>query len=105
MLADSVRHMQYRGCRPPYIAYGHYPLTTIAYPGQPATRAPVVRPAEHVGKLLGLEEQGAAELSGGQQQHPGQGQDGSDELEARTHRKSLESVLLKHGVSAYLSGE
>lgn len=122
MLADSIRHMQYRGCRPPYIAYGHYPLTTIAYPGQRAARAPVVRAAAGGTTALDLEGPGPAELKEGLQQHQGemrggsgegrreasedgrQVQDGSEVEAARTHR-SLESVLLKHGVSAYLSGE
>ncbi|EFJ51718.1 hypothetical protein VOLCADRAFT_87455 [Volvox carteri f. nagariensis] len=33
-LAASIAGMRGANCNPPYIAYGHYPLSTIAYPGR-----------------------------------------------------------------------
>ncbi|KXZ43817.1 hypothetical protein GPECTOR_80g177 [Gonium pectorale] len=69
-LADHVASMRSAGCSPTYIAYGHYPLSTIAYV-----------------PLYGLSTNATAAVPA-----------------AAGNSDTVQDVLLRHGVSAYLSG-
>ncbi|GIL82232.1 hypothetical protein Vretifemale_11147 [Volvox reticuliferus] len=51
-LAASLASMHAAGCSPPYIAYGHYPLSTIAYPGRRRTGASEAAAAASVQQIL-----------------------------------------------------
>ncbi|GLI63519.1 hypothetical protein VaNZ11_006504, partial [Volvox africanus] len=51
-LAASVTGMRAVGCTPPYIAYGHYPLSTISYPGRRRTGASGAAAAASVQQVL-----------------------------------------------------